>query len=878
MKTILLCFFLTLTALAGGSEQLRLLSSEKYNGHIEIDGKLNEPVWADLIEVEFTQRDPDEGKPSTQRTALKILHTDNAIIFGIRCYDTNPDSIIAHLARRDYWVTSDRFLIFLDPYNDKRSGYYFAVNAGGAMGDGTLFNDDWDDDSWNGVWTSGVNIDEKGWTVEVKIPFSQLRFSKNESMKWGVNFKRVIARNNEESYLRMVPKKESGFVSKFLELKGLDDISPVKNLEVLPYFVQKAQYLIHDAGDPFYKSNQYVTSFGGDLKYGITSNITLDLTVNPDFGQVEVDPAVLNLSAFETFFNEKRPFFIEGSNLLFFGFGGSNNNWGFNFGNPDIFYSRRIGKSPSAPVSDADYVKYPEETRILGAAKLTGKISDGWSVYALNAVTDKMSARLWNSGNTSFEEVEPLTNYTVIRSQKEFDSSRYAIGFVGTSTFRNIQRDEVKNYLGASSLVGGLDGWVFLDKGKKYVITYWGTYSKVNGTKEYITRLQQKPIHYLQRPDASYMRLDTNLTSLTGWGGRIAFNKQEGDFYVNAALGAISPGMDVNDLGFQWRADVINGHIVTGYRWNDPDGTFRRKQVYLAHFRTYDFEGDLDMSGIFTTSNFTFNNYWNFNMQLAHHFNGYDGRLTRGGPKVVRPDGGFTAINVRTDSRKEMVFGVFTNYEWNDDGATYNYIEAGIEWKPTSTISLEISPGFEYNNNKKQWIDSFDDPSAMATYGKRYVFGELDQKTVFSTIRLNWTFNPYLTLQLFAQPFISVGKYSYFKELSAPRTDDYHVYGKGASAISYDEGNSEYQVKTQEGTQFNFGNPDFNFKSLRLNMILRWEYTPGASVYLVWSHNQMNFDDPGRMEMGRDFKNLFSAEGDDIFMVKATYWFNALDL
>lgn len=845
------------------------------NLNINLDGKLTEPIWQQQSINEFTQRDPNEGNPASEKTEVWVAYDNVNIYIAARMFDTKPESIDASLARRDAFIDSDWFHFFVDPYNDKKSGYYFGVNAGGTLSDGILFNDSWDDNAWDGIWRAQTNVDETGWTLEMQIPFSQLRFNESDKMTWGVNFKRNLKRNNESSYFVMVPKKESGFVSRFATLEGLNGIKPKQRFEVTPYVVQKAQYLVHDANDPFYKSNQYNTALGADLKIGIGTNLNLDVTINPDFGQVEVDPAVINLSAFESYFNEKRPFFIEGFDLFYFGIGGVNNNWGFNFGWPELFYSRRIGRSPQGTISDAEYADYPTETRILGAAKLTGKLDESTSVAALSAVTERTYATLFNNGTKTSEEVEPLTHYGVLRGRKEFNGGDQAIGFMFTTVNRDINNDILKERLADNALTLGLDGWSFLDEEKEYVISaaFFGSYS--HGTKEYIQRLQKSSLRYFQRPDATYATFDPERTSLSGYYGRIMLNKQQGNFYINSAIGLASPGLDNNDLGFQFAADRINAHTVIGYRWFEPEGIFRTKSVYATYARTFDFEGN-------TTSNFlwyrlsgTFTNYYSVYLGGNYQFESMNRTLTRGGPLVIQPKEFNIWLEASSDSREKIVLETNALYAKDDLGGVFIDSYLGVEWKPNSQINLSFGPGYSNNDEFRQWVGNFEDPTAANTYSTRYVFARIKQHTLSANIRLNWTFSPTLSLQLFMQPFFAVGDYEGYKELAAPRTTDFNNYGENGSSINYNSDTDEYTVDPDGSgiaEPFTFSNPDFNYKSLRGTAVLRWEVLPGSIFYFVWSHNQTNFDDPGKFNFGRDFKNLWKTEGDDIFIVKFSYW------
>ncbi|MBX3009550.1 MAG: carbohydrate binding family 9 domain-containing protein [Melioribacteraceae bacterium] len=845
---------------------------------IEVDGKLNEPFWNGEAVTGFVQKDPQEGNPATEETNVWVAYDEDYIYVAARLKDSQPNMIDLSLTRRDAGYESDKFAFFVDPYNDKKTGYFFVVNASGSISDGILFNDSWDDDTWDGVWEAKTSVDEFGWIVEMKIPFSQLRFNKADEMVWGVNFGREIKRLKEQSYFVMVPKNESGFVSRFAELKGLKNINPSQRFEILPYIVQKAQYLKHESDDPFYKSNQYKTTLGADLKIGLGSSLNIDATINPDFGQVEVDPAVINLSAFESYFQEKRPFFIEGSSTFMFGIDGANNNWGFNFGWPELFYSRRIGRSPQGSTSDANYINYPTESRILGAAKLTGKIDEQTTIGAISAVTERTYAKLYNDGLKTNEEVEPFSHYGIIRLKRELNGGMQSVGLIATSVNRDLSYTPLSGSLAKNAFTFGLDGYTFLDDKKIYVVTGAFAGSYIHGTKEFMGLLQKKEYRYFQRPDATYATFNPNLESLGGWYGRLMLNKQEGDFYINAALGAASPGFEHNDLGFQFAADRINSHLVLGYRWFQPDGIFRRKMIYVAHARTFDFEGNLLSNFIWANTNFQFENYWGFGLRGNYTFETFDKFSTRGGPLMLRPSEYVLDFNSYSDSREKLIFELYGTYAKDKIGGSYKQFELDFDWRPNSQIQFSIGPGIQISREQNQWVGNFDDVLASKTYNTRHVFARLDQKVISGNIRLNWTFTPQLSLQLFMQPLFAVGDYSNYKELAKPRSLDFFYFGQNGSSINYDKTKEEYTADPdgQGGASpIVFNNPNFNFKSLRGNAVLRWEFMPGSIFYFVWSHNQQNYDDPGNMDFRRDFKNLWNAKGDDVFMIKFSYWFDA---
>ncbi|MFA7287795.1 MAG: DUF5916 domain-containing protein [Melioribacteraceae bacterium] len=861
----------------GNAPQKIVTAIRLTNQTINFDGRLDEPIWQQEPISGFTQKDPHEGNPATEETQVWIAYDDNYLYVAAKLKDSEPSKIDATLARRDYFFDTDWFMFCVDPYNDKTTGYFFEVNPGGSIVDGVLFNDSWDDWSWDGIWQAKASINSDGWSVELKIPFSQLRFNASDDMSWGVNFSRTLKRNNEKSYFVMTPKSQSGFVSRFALLEGLKGIKPKQRFEVLPYIVQKASYLVHDENDPFYKSNQYKTTLGADVKVGIGSNLNLDATFNPDFGQVEVDPAVVNLSAFETFYEEKRPFFMEGSNIFNFGNSGINNNWGFNFSWPDLFYSRRIGASPRGYLSDNQYADAPLETRILGAAKLTGKIGESTSLGAISALTERTYGTLWNDGIRAEEVIEPLTHFGVLRLKEEFNKGNQGIGVMATSVNRSLDTPVMQELSAKNAFAFGLDAYTMLDEDKTYALAaaLAGTY--LNGSKEFMQSVQKRPYRYYQRPDATYSTFDPNITSMGGYYGRIMLNKQQGNFYTNIALGAVSPGFEQSDLGSQWMADRINGHLVLGYRWYEPDGLFRKKQFYVSHARSYDFEGNSISKFLWFNSNFTFMNYYGLQMGGTYELESFSKTLTRGGPLAINPEGWGFNISGYSDSREMITAGLYGSI--SKDVLNNKYWEMGfdLEWKPNQQINLSIGPMFSNSNDGHQWVGNFEDPTAINTYNTRYVFGRIEQKILSANIRLSWTFTPTLSLQLFMQPLFAVGKYSNFNELSAPRTANFREYGADASTVSYNDEDDSYIVDPDgagSADEFSFSNPDFNFKSLRGNAVLRWELMPGSVFYFVWSHDQSDFANAGEFKLHRDFKDLLRADGNDVFMVKFSYWFD----
>jgi len=848
---------------------------------VVVDGTLGDPIWRTAERVSgFVQRDPSEGAQPSESSAVYVVYDDAALYIAARFYDAHPDSIVARLGRRDALTNSDRFVVYIDPYHDRRSGYYFGIDAAGTLSDGTLYNDEWDDDSWDGVWEGRVDRDSLGWTAELRIPYSQLRFIEQPRYVWGINFRRDIARKNEQDYLVYTPKNGSGFVSRFVDLVGIERVTPPPRLEILPYTTGKVEFAPATPGDPFRDGSQLSPGIGADAKIGLGSNLTLNATVNPDFGQVEVDPAVVNLSDVETFFQEKRPFFIEGSSIFTFGHGGARNYWGFNWGEPQFFYSRRVGRAPQGAVpeganSDSSFADLPAGAHILGALKLTGKAGSNWSVGALSALTARETARVDTAGLIFRKEVEPLAYYGVFRAQKEFPDGRQGVGFISTVAARRFEDPSLRDDVNSSSFAFGTDGWTFLDHDKAWVVTGWAGVTRVDGAPARITAIQENSQHYFQQRDAAHLGVDSTATSLTGWAARVYLNKQKGNFFSNSAIGVISPKFDVNDVGFLWRTGVVNMHVGGGYDWTKPGKVFRYVELGGAAFRNYDWDGNINWSGLYHFASVQLLNYQWFRWDLAYNPWTVNNRRTRGGPLSLNPPGYQVDLTWQSDSRKAWVVNLNCGTYQAESDRNW-YFSPSLDLRPASNILVSVGPNLAHERTPVQYVGTFGDPRATTTYGNRYVFGTLHQTELSAGIRVNWTYSPKLSLQLYAQPLISSGRYSDFKQLARPRTFAFDVYGRDAGTISRTT-DGTYIVHPVTGVpadSLTFSDPSFNLVSLRGNAVLRWEYLPGSTIYLVWTQSRSDKDNSGDFQFGNGLRRMFGARADNIFLVKVTYWWN----
>jgi hypothetical protein len=853
----------------------------RLTGPVALDGVLDEPDWQQPGESRLIQNDPDNGCPPRNKTEFWVAYDDKALYIAARMYDSAPDSIEARLGRRDTWPSSDWIFINLDTFNDDRNAFSFSINPAGVIGDAALYNDGWDDDSWDGVWDVVTRIDDLGWTLEFRVPFSQLKFPAVEDQVWGMNFSRRTLRHHERAELFHMPRGESGYGSRFPDLVGLKGIKPDGKGELLVYGLGKGEFREVEEGDPFHKDPQFSGNAGLDLKTALSNNLTMNATVNPDFGQVEVDPAVVNLSAYETFYEERRPFFVEDANIFRFGREGLNSNWNFNWMDPLLLYSRRVGRAPQISIqTDPDWADVPQYTTILGAAKVSGKIGNT-SVGGLTAFTAREKAHLEKDGHRYEQVVEPLTNYSVVRAKVTSPDGLKGLGIMGTSTIRDLDDPISQAALDRRAFTGGIDGWTNLDGEGVWAAKAYVSGSHVTGSEEAISDLQLSSHRYFQRPDAEHVTYDPTTTELKGWVGRAAVNKQSGNWRFNTAAGYSSPGYEVNDLGFIFRTDVINTSMVGGYRWLEPKGIYRNISLNLATYKTWDTGGRPDQWGYGVFYWMELANFWDFDTMVFFNPERNNGRLTRGGPVMRVPDYREFDAGISTDSRKKWRIRLSGGGSSDDGGSKSAYGRLTLELLPVSALKLSFSPRYSWSQDESQYYDEIVDPLMTPTYGSRYIFADLEYREFSMETRIDWTFTPKLTLQAYIQPLFAVGAYADRKELAYPSSYEFNRYGQdnGSSIVYTPEVDPDYPwLVTPDGSnptkKFRLADEDFNFKSLKVNMVLRWEYAAGSTFFFVWTHDRMNFDDPGSFDFSRDARSLLDAPGENIFMVKVSQYFS----
>ena len=762
----------------------------------QLDGALDDEIWKTApLHDAFTQQDPDEGKPATERTTFQVVYDDEAVYFGIVCYDSEPDKIFSRLVRRDDYVTSDRVDVILDPHYSRQNAIWFSVYPSGSITDGTISSGGWWDGTWNGVWEVKTKIHKNSWVAEYKIPYHVLRFAPKEKYTWGLQVARSVSRKKEYTLWRFIKKDDPGWVSHFGDLTGVENIDPPHHLELIPYTMGRTT--LNSKTDLW-------GNIGGDVQYGITSGISLNATVNPDFGQVEVDPASLNLSAYEEYFEERRPFFVQGASIF--------ENADYNF-----FYSRRIGRKPShfELPDDATEISRPEATTILGAAKIVGKTNSKTSFGIMEAVTAPAHAQIEKAGNPHDYLVEPLTNYFTGRVKQDILDNSY-VGLITTAVNRRSSN---------AAYVGGLD-WDLKFAKERYQVS--GTIAASRAEK-------------LDEPKSGYL-------------AHLEFDKQGGWLRLDTDFRVLSPDLEINDLGYRRRADMIEWNHDFTARKQKPFSIFRRVIFGLYGWRTWNYDrvSISRYSEIWT--NGRLKNYWDYDLWVGRTLASFsDDDVRRGGTLIKNPPGWWIFTRLRTDSRKILQLQLNPVFSWNDDGRTYDYdVRLRLRVRVASNIEVSFGPSYEYQVRDAQWVDMVEE-NINGQVKKHYVYGELENRTLDFTTRANISFTPTMSLQFYVQPFITIGDYKNFKELIEPKS---------------------YQFKPYALNE----NRDFHRRSLRGNTVLRWEFRPGSTLFVVWTQSreaeleQMKEEDLEFRPLQR-LRSSFTDAGKNIFLIKCRYWF-----
>jgi uncharacterized protein DUF5916/cellulose/xylan binding protein with CBM9 domain len=845
-------------------------------GPIAIDGELDEAVWATAPrQTGFVQRFPKDATGPSLETSFAILYDDEAIFVGVWADDPHPELIRALLTRRDVDSPADAVTIAFDSYHDRRTAYVFQLNAAGVQRDMMLFDDSNQDDSWDAVWTADAKVTARGWTAEYRIPLSQLRFPRSDAQEWGFQLVRLIGRTGEQDAWSPWPRSTPQIVSKFGVVDGIDHLPASRRLELLPYATGGVDRTPVADGDPLNRRYNLRRNIGLDLKYGLGPAFTLSATLNPDFGQVEADPSKINLSANELFFAEKRPFFLEGSDLFKLQIGNSDGSA------EGAFYSRRIGAPPAPPdAATFDYLKAPQSTTIYGAAKLTGK-SSGWSVGVLDAVTGQETAETFKAATPDTPDVPgapaaqgspvvaPLTNYAIARVKRDFGEGKTSIGASATAVDRKLGGTGLEATLRDQAYTGGVQlqhRWA--DNAWTANASLLGSW--VHGSPEAIAATQQSSVHYFQRADATDVRFDPTRTSMSGLAAKWMIGRLGDTKHWRFGFGGDlrTPGLELNDAGYQINSDHMVPFLWGQYRDDEPGEHLLNWQVNSDVFVVNTFEPRVTDNGFEYNVNVQFANYWSVatggNVDQAR----WNTSALRGG-RALRVDPGLSSFAyVQTDQRKPvwLSLNTFGSHNW-----TSGQLDGGIDLLATlqarENVDVSIGPSLYARNDPMQYVSEL----SVADGPSHFVFGRIHETDVSLTLRVNWTFSPHLALQAYAQPYIASGHYGEFKDVNNPGAgryaDRFHLLGS-----------SEYQLVDGDSAVLPDGTlaitrPDFNFRQLRSTLVLRWEYRPGSTVFAIWSHGRTSdaFDD-GRFRIGRDLSDLGSAASENVVMVKANYW------
>jgi len=805
-----------------------------------IDGKDNDQVWrtTPVISV-FKQWRPSEGKAARYKTEAKIAYDAANLYVLVRAFDPHPDSIIRLLERRDSYTSSEMIWLFIDSYHDKRTGYEFGVNAAGVKTDAAIYNDGNEDFAWDGVWDVATRIDSLGWIAEYQIPLTQMRYSRAREHTFGILIDRYNYRYAERESWPLLRQSKPGFVSQFGSLHGLDDLEAPRRLEAVPYVVTKsASRIVNNAF-----TQRANVAAGGDVKYRIASNVTLDATINPDFGQVESDPAVLNLSAYESFFDERRPFFVAGRGLFRFDVNCSQ----VNCNGENLFYSRRIGRTPELAGTYGDTVPL-EPITILGAGKLIGRFPTGTTIGVLDALTQREA----NRGDTTYA---PATNFAVARATQDFRKGNSTLGAIVTAVNRRLDSWSTP-YLASNAIAAALD---FRHRFLKndYEIAGSLDQSRVQGSPSTILSLQTNGVHNYQRPDAD-LPLDPNRTALGGNAEEFRFGKIAGKHTMfETSYQRRSPGFEINDLGFLRRADQVSWNNWFGFFDRTQRKFYNRFQLNNNWWQYWTTDG-LPLERAYNmNTHITFKNNtgWSMGGTLGQLGKTYDDRAARGGPAVGQDRYLAPWLFLSGDDRKSIVPYLSANYFRSGGGRNSSWsLGPEIDYKLLGRFSSVFIFNWSHDIKDNQFYGRFSDAA-----GTHYTFAHLDQHTTSVTARFNYTFNPDMSLQTYLQPFISKGTYSNVRQLSAtPRAD------------AYDDRYAPYinpAVTTDPG--------GFNFKQLSSNVVFRWEYKPGSTLFAVWNQGrQGSLPREGNENFQGDVRDLFGLHPANTFLIKVSYWLN----
>lgn len=816
----------------------------------KIDGHLDDECWQTVgtWDGDFVQQQPHQAKRPSQQTEIKILYDNKYLYFAIIAHDNEPEKMSPILGPRDDAYSGDIAGIALDTYHDKQTAFEFNLTSAGQKVDLMHLGEYGWDFNWNAVWDGKTSIGDSAWYAEMRVPFTQIRFANKEEHVWGMHIWRYIHRLAEESQWKLIPIDAPAMVYIFGELRGIKDIPYKRNFEVMPY--GKAKYI----PDSYDKSN---FGFGVDGKIGVSSDFTLDYTFNPDFGQVEADPSELNLTSYEVFYDEKRPFFLEGKSIL-----------EYNSGSDMVYYSRRIGHAPSyVPGVDeeaGESLSVPDNTSIINALKLTGKNKKGLSLGFVNSMTAKEEAIITSDNVKEKLAAEPFTNYSLGRIKQDFNEGSTTIGGIFTSTIRNIKDDNL-DFLSDNALVGGFDlehNWL----NRKYYVSGKSFFSQVNGSETSISALQTNSRHYYQREDAEHLEFDPDKTRLSGWGGEISGGKRSGKFRVQGELEWRSPGVELNDLGYLRQADYIEQQLDVEYWMNKPRGILLNYRLRLRQGHVWSYGGENLQDDLYFYSTFRFKNYWKFDLAAKRIFKNIDTRELRGGPSLRKDPENKFDVGMSTNTQSDFIVGVTGSFVNSDDDISKsNSYSFMVNWRVSNRFMLTSESVYSAAKDNSQFL------KATTVNGSReYLVGLLDRQTFYTTLRAEFFITPELSLQYYGSPYVSTGQYLDYRRVADSKAlsldDRFETLHPENGYLVDESGNVYHDFKS-----YDF---DFNFQEFRSNFVARWEYKTGSTLYFVWTHNRNNYEFEYEPSLFDSLKGIRKLSAQNAFMIKLSYWFS----
>lgn len=836
-----------------------------------IDGRLHDDAWKLAPPVtEFLQTNPVEGAVPSESTEVRFVYTDRALYVGFRGYDRDPGLVYGRLMRRDQRASADGFSVIIDSYYDRRTAFEISVNPSGARRDVFIYNDGrGEDDSWDPVYDWATRRDSLGWTAELRIPFSQLRFPPRDSVVFGVRLTRQINRRNEEANWPFFPRDQAGEVSNYADLIGIEKLPAPRRIELLPYTASSATFEPAEAGNPFATGRSATLRAGGDLKVGVTSGLTLDLTANPDFGQVEADAAEVNLSAFESFFQEKRPFFVEGTNLFQFGLNPTSGGRG---GSEGLVYTRRIGRSPQvSPSTDGGYADEVDQTTILGASKLTGQLGGGWALGLMQAVTAKEQARTVDSvGADGRSPVEPLTSYSAVRVERNAMAGRLAYGAMGTATARRMDEPGF-DILHRQAFSGGAD--LNLRFGSdQYELGTALLGSRVEGSPEAILSTQTNSRHYYQRPDQTKVSVDSALTALDGYAAFLRVAKVVGIVTWDARASTRSPGFEVNDFGYMRRSGYHSQRLELSVRQLKPGRIFRQFTWNVQEDAEFSYNWERTETKLESSVSGDFHNYWNLRISGERTFPALSTTALRGGPALLEPAKWRGSLRGRTDWRRPYWLSWGANHTVEDDSrAKSTSVDGSVNLRPPGSFSASLRGRINWSTSDRQYLSG--SVVGDSTY---FLLGRVDRRELSATVRFDLALTSRMSFELYGQPFLSAGSYDSFRLVADPKAE---IYSDRFDPLETDRlarsgvGEAvEIDVDRDDDVDFSLEEPDFRVVSLRTNAVLRWEFNPGSTLFVVWQQSRRDHINNGALNFANAFGDVLAAAGTNVLAMKVAYW------